>query len=152
MIHGVENMVSKLVLIILVSLTLYAKDTNWTNSIEAAIKRAQTTKTPIMVFVYSDTCHYCSKSIKDFQEPNLNNIINDENKITMVAVNKNDLNQLNKYQLQVNMYPTYFLLSSGGRKISEPIKGYIDVDNMKLILNKLIKWYKKDVKEWYENN
>jgi len=129
-----------------------ANEINWNNRIDVAIEKAKYTQTPILVFVYSNTCHYCAKAIKDFDDDDLKSILSDENKITLVAVNVNDTKQLQKYDLEINMYPTYFLLSSGGRKISKPLEGYLELSNLKMILRQTMQWYVGDVAKWYNEN
>jgi len=141
----INNMkIKQIILTILLTIsTLSASNVNWLSNMDVAIEKATETQTPILVFVYSDTCHYCSQSIEVFKDERIKNILSRKDKLTIVAVNKNNKKDIAKYQLNTQLYPTYFILSSSGERISEPFKGFMDAEILNEMLVSLLSWYEE---------
>ena len=139
----IKYIVGLIVISILSISSLHASNSKWLSSMDKAIEKAKKTQTPILVFVYSDSCHYCSKSIDIFKDDRIKNILSQKDKLTIVAVNKNNKRDINKYQLNTQLFPTYFILSSSGKRISEPIKGFMDAEMLSEMLVSLVNWYQE---------
>ena len=131
------------ILYALMGYTLSASEVHWFSNVDNAIIQAKKEKTPILVFVYSDTCHYCRDSIIILKSDEVSNLLAQQNMITVVAINQRDRKTLFKYHLVAKAFPSYFILSEDGTQIAEPINGFIDANYLRSMIISLTGWYKK---------
>ena len=144
--HSINKLIVVVILLVFnITLLNASNGIPWVRSIDNGIIIATKHKLPILVFVYSETCKYCIQSVKDFQSTDLNKMLSSK-KIVPIAIKKGS-KQLSKYNLFVRIFPTYFLLSSDGRMVAPPLRGYVNPNEFAAYLDRFVAWSKRNEKK-----
>ena len=131
----------KFFILCLVSIGLYA-DAIWYSNVELGLKTARSYRVPIVVFVYKDGCKYCRKSIEGFRYPPLKETLTNHS-IFPLAIKASDVQTLNRLELYTETYPSYFILSEYGKLVTQPVKGFVEPDELNDYLKRMIIQYKE---------
>jgi len=111
-------------LVILIALAIFLS----ANSFQNAVKFAQKTKRLILVEVYSEYCGY-SKAMrkKVFKKPDIRRVLREKYVLFRVNIDK-EIKGLPKH-FYTEKTPTYYFLSSDGKKLLEEIIGEMKKDD-----------------------
>jgi len=118
----------------------------WFTDVDKSIKIAKVHHVPILVFIYKDGCIYCEKSISGFKYPPLKDTLTNKT-ILPLAINASNFKTLRHLNLSTSMYPSYFILSENGLKITSPVRGYVEAKDLNDYILRVINKYRKASKE-----
>ena len=114
----------------------------WFTDVNKSIEIAKNYHVPILVFIYKSGCVYCEKSINGFNYPPLRDTLTNKT-ILPLAINASNLIALRRLNLTTNMYPSYFILSENGLRITSPVKGYVEARDLNDYIHRVASKYGK---------
>lgn len=110
----------RVLVFLFVSLSLFGCDIAWQNSLSSAKKLSSQNKKPIMLFVASPTCPYCTMMLQTtFEDDAVCNEIN-QKFIPLIAM---DGSMQIPQGIAINGVPTTVFVNNDGKEVSKKIIG-----------------------------
>ncbi|PHR53641.1 MAG: hypothetical protein COA44_15150 [Arcobacter sp.] len=110
----------KFLLLLLISMSIYASDISWITSYKEAIQKAQSEDKHILVFMSKEGCKSCQfMNEKVFVDEAVSNYINKNYIALHLDIHDNDAPK----SLQVSVTPVFHFLTSKGEKFKETLYG-----------------------------
>ena len=141
-------MIKILSLVAFLSVSVFAQSFWFTNEKKAG-EYAYENKIPIIIVKYSDHCPWCQRVLTSFKNGKLKNVLN-SGKIVFLGIKSTDP-RITKYNLTSNKIPAFFFVDPNGRKIAQPIDGYLDPIELDDFFKKYYTWYEKDYVSYLYN-
>lgn len=124
----------KIFIFIFLPMLVFGGNLNWMNSTELSLKYSKIENKPVLLFVYSESCKYCSMFVnRSKQSKKLSTALN---RFVLVGVKKGAF-EINGVGFETEVTPSFYLYGSNGVLLTAPIHGYVEIYEFANYLNNI---------------
>ena len=130
----------RFIIMLLLPMFVFGAHLNWMGDTDLSLKYSKSQNKPVLLFVYSKSCQYCSMFVQ--RTKGSKKLSSALDRFVLVTVKKGAF-QIAGVPFETEVTPSFYLYGSNGVLLTAPIHGYVEMYEFADYLNNIADLYSK---------